>query len=674
MKQWTYHSFFILFIFISLCACDQSQKVSKEQQTEIQKSDTTSTKTYPDTPEGKYEKLQDEFATGWNTWNYRSVLSHVLMPQAFAINLGFKDYLNKDILNEAMLGFDREDLVMGPRTYNGSFTQVDLNNWSAVGYRDSLNFRIQSAHINQDLVLLVEPTKEIDRLKKPLLLIQTGILWNRQGTVERKDNIIVGTFKNNEITVHTTGKIVEEYYVGGTTSPYLAVEITGPIGISTGKQRELDEIRKIVEEQKNKCIEKKNKYGELAEIYDAIKTVVAWNVVYEPQFNRVISPVSRRWSFWNRGYVMYCWDTYFAGYQAAATGNKAVAYFNLVEMTRTKDKAGTKFVPNVEQANGFISRDRSQPPVGAMCTYETYKMCNEKWILELLYPDLKEWNDWWAENRDYDGLLCHGSTPYEPVVGAGGETEENNTINGWFGASMESGWDGAIQYTNAPFDKEKHILKYWDAALNGLYVMDCRSLANISEALGKNDDAKQLRERAKSYQDNLQRLWNEDAGFFYNKNWETGQFTDITNISGFYPLIAKAATDEQVKIVVEKYFYNPNQFWGEWIMPTLSRSHPRFGDQKYWDGRIWPPVNFLAYIGLKNYEHIPEVKKAKDDLVQKSKDLLMKDWKARRYVRENYDPFTGIGDESKASAKFYHWGGLLGLMTLVEEEKLHCAE
>jgi hypothetical protein len=33
-----------------------------------------------------------DFGTGWNTWNVRSVLSHVLLPEAFTISLGLKVY------------------------------------------------------------------------------------------------------------------------------------------------------------------------------------------------------------------------------------------------------------------------------------------------------------------------------------------------------------------------------------------------------------------------------------------------------------------------------------------------------------------------------------------------------------------------------------------------------
>lgn len=646
--------FYLSFIALVLTACKPvvDEDVSGKQAT---------------TPEEKYEQLIDEYARGWNTWNYRSVFSHVLMPEAFAVNLGIKDYYNKDILTEAMLGFDEEDLLMGPHAYDGSYTMVELHNWSELMGQSPLNFRIESAHIEDDMVILVEPLTSITRKKNPLLLIQGGIMWNRSGVVTRGENMLRGEFKDKVVEVFTTGDHVDEHYVGGALSPYLAVEINGPVGISTGSKRSIEEIKSAINKQKTKWEEEKQSYGDLAEVFDAIHTVMAWNVVYEPNYERVISPVSRRWSLWNRGYVQYLWDTYFAAFQAAATGSREVAYANLVEMTKVAEKAGTPYVPNVEQANGFISRDRSQPPVGSMCAMQVYNKFGEKWILELLYEDLLEWNTWWHENRDYKGLLSYGSTPYEPVLGIPGEFEDDDDVNGWFGGSKESGWDGAILYEEVPFDKERHILKHWDASLNGLYVMDCISLANIAKIIGKDDDARVLTERASVYQKNVQRLWNDEKNFFYNKNWETGEFSDVTAINGFYPLIGGGASDEQARTIVNNYFYNPDHFWGEWIIPTVSRTHPNFWDDRYWDGRIWPPVNFLVYTGLKNYDHLPEVNKAKNDLVKKSRELLLKRWEMDRYVQEDYNAITGMGEEENQYSKFYHWGGLLGLMSLIEE-------
>ncbi len=78
-------------------------------------------------PASEYIVLQKEFATGWNTWNYRSLLSHVLLPEGFTLNLGFKDYLNKDVLNETMLGYGQAEIRMGAHAWDGSYTCVQID-------------------------------------------------------------------------------------------------------------------------------------------------------------------------------------------------------------------------------------------------------------------------------------------------------------------------------------------------------------------------------------------------------------------------------------------------------------------------------------------------------------------------------------------------------------------
>ena len=50
----------------------------------------------------QYQLIQDNLARGWNTWNTRSVLSHVLLPEGFAVNLAFKQHY---WLNEQYLGY-----------------------------------------------------------------------------------------------------------------------------------------------------------------------------------------------------------------------------------------------------------------------------------------------------------------------------------------------------------------------------------------------------------------------------------------------------------------------------------------------------------------------------------------------------------------------------------------
>jgi len=54
----------------------------------------------------QYQNIQRTLQQGWNTWNTRSVLQQVLLPQGFAINIAFKQhyFLEEQYLREALIG------------------------------------------------------------------------------------------------------------------------------------------------------------------------------------------------------------------------------------------------------------------------------------------------------------------------------------------------------------------------------------------------------------------------------------------------------------------------------------------------------------------------------------------------------------------------------------------
>ncbi|MBM4144528.1 MAG: hypothetical protein FJ225_13205 [Lentisphaerae bacterium] len=74
----------------------------------------------------QYEELKSLLARGWNTWNTRSVLSHVLLPEAFAVNLGLRHPTDGLYLKEALFGRsgkDEEQVRPGPHATDGSYTE-----------------------------------------------------------------------------------------------------------------------------------------------------------------------------------------------------------------------------------------------------------------------------------------------------------------------------------------------------------------------------------------------------------------------------------------------------------------------------------------------------------------------------------------------------------------------
>jgi hypothetical protein len=71
------------------------------------------------TPVEKYKQMQRELASGWNTWDTRSVLTHVFLPYGSAIDLNL---INAD--NERAGSFKIGDRnpdtpIMHPGRYRG---------------------------------------------------------------------------------------------------------------------------------------------------------------------------------------------------------------------------------------------------------------------------------------------------------------------------------------------------------------------------------------------------------------------------------------------------------------------------------------------------------------------------------------------------------------------------
>lgn len=599
----------------------------------------------------EYDALQKRLETGWNTWDVHSVATHVLLPTGLAIRIGIqhKTTVNREaFLSDALIGRQGqnvEQVFPGPHAWNGSYTDLRLT-WHGV------DVRIQSAHAGPDLLLLVTPLSE----GKPGQLSATAVfsvayLWNKPGTVTRAGDKIEARGPSTPVDIYCTGveSAVSSLPVSG---PYFAVELSGPIALSTGKRRTLAEVQQGINEKRG-AYEQSLGANRPAAI-DAIQSTLGWDTIYEPERDRVISPVSRVWSVDWGGYVLFDWDTFFAA-TLASIGDRDLAYANAIEILREETPAG--FVPNYARAQNWKSFDRSEPPVGAITVLGLYRKFHDRWFLEDTFGPLLTWNRWWQRNRRVSNYLVWGSDGDNPPGNPDDDSRGKRQ-----GAIYESGLDNSPMYDAAVFDEGTHRLLMADAGLMSEYVADCDALAEIAGILNKTAEQKELRERANFYRDSLRSLWDEKAGMFLNKDLRTGELSPRTSPTNFYPLLARAATSQQARRMIREHLLNPQEFGGQWVIPSTPRNDPAFPDQNYWRGRIWGPMNFLVYLGLRNYDQT----EAREELARKSLELFQVEWTSSHHVHENYNAITGSGDDVSSSDRFYHWGALLALIDYME--------
>lgn len=600
----------------------------------------------------EYEAVQKRLAAGWNTWDVHSVTTQVLLPAGLAIRMGVcrKSTLNSDaFLGDALIGrqgTNEEQVFPGAHAWDGSYTDLRLK------WRD-IDMRVQSAHVGKDLVMLITPSSKA-KSDGPAATVafSVGYLWNRPGAVERVNEGIIARGPLGNVEIYSVG-VEAPFAVVPVGGPYLSRELSGEVGLSTGKARNLEDIRKAVEEQRT-TYEKSLGENHPA-VMDAIQSTLGWDTIYEPERQRVISPVSRLWSIGWGGYVLFDWDTFFAS-TLAAVGDRDLAYANAIEILKEETPAG--FVGNYARAGNWKSFDRSEPPVGAITVLGLYQKFHERWFLEETYGPLLKWNRWWEHNRRIGNYLVWGSDGDNPPG-----NPDDNSRGKRQGAIYESGLDNSPMYDTAVFDEKTHKLLMADVGLMSEYVADCDALAEIAAVLGKTTEEKELEQRAKFYREALGTLWDEKTGMFLNKDLHTGELNARTSPTNFYPLLARGATPEQAQRMVREHLLNPDEFWGKWVIPATPRNDPAFPDQNYWRGRIWGPMNFLVYLGLRNYDEPA----ARAELGKKSLELFEGEWNANHHVHENYNAITGTGDDVSSSDRFYHWGALLALIEYMEE-------
>jgi len=590
----------------------------------------------------QYLKIQHELAQGWNTWNTRSVLSHVYLPHMIALDLHLSN--NGTTLKEALIGrrgANIEVVKPGLHAYDGSFTELELT-WNG------MDVIVRTATTSQDELVMHVQTNGKGRMH----IRPYQIWWDRPGSIEWKGEGFVYDLPALKVPVFVTSKALVDKERG-----LLNIAQVEEFGISTGLEYNLQEIREIIRNKKEKLKDYNKRFDNLTPVYEAIQSVIGWNIIYDPTEQRVITPVSRIFNLRKSGYVLYCWDTYFVSLMQSIE-NKPLAYASAVEITSEFTKDG--FVPNYTGGIGIKTRDRSQPPIGSFTVRHLYHQYGDIWLLEKLYPRLLTWNEWWPKARDIDGLLCWGSDPYFPQL----REKETRVVNTHVAATAESGLDNSPMYDGVLYDTGRHKMLLADVGLNSLYIMDCKALAEIADILGKHEDARVLRQRATSYAKNMnERLWNEQAGIYMNKRTDTKEFYPRLSPTLFYPMMAEVSTDSQAKRMVEEHLVNPNEFWGEYVIPSISRNDSAYDDNTYWRGRIWGSMNFLVYLSLSNY-NFPNVQSA---FAEKSKDLMMRHWEEHGYIFENYNAETSEGDDVPNSDKFYHWGALMGIMELMEK-------
>lgn len=609
----------------------------------------------------KEQDVQHTLQQGWQTSNTSNILSFTLHPQLIELSFELKfqhRYHHGQIIREkdffGVTGFENRKFYPVAHSINNDYVHLKME-WKEI------SVSIEAAQFNHDLYILI--TTHNQPKYPTIIATKLGYLYNTPGIVYRHGNKLMAISGTDTLSIFSPSTEKKDYNLILNAPHFIFPVETNPAitALTTRGNLTATDIKTKVEEKRNSFYTKAREFNKDSVTYQALSSILGWNTIYDHSRQRIISTVSRDWNVRRGGYAMFCWDNFFMAYMSALE-SKELAYVNILEMLGNMTPEG--FIPNNAQGDGAYSVDRSQPPVGTLMVKEIYKKYQEKWFLESVFDKLYRWNNWWLQHRLYKGLLCWGSSP-------NGNRFKDPVYHNRVAASFESGLDDSPMYIGIEFDTTHNVLLLHDVGLNSLYIADCKALSEIALLLDKKKEAAILTKRAKALSDKMETLWNEKTGMYQNKNLATNTFSEVLSPTLFYPLIAGIPNQKRAERMVYQNMMDTTIFWGEWVLPSVAKNDLRFPVQRYWNGAVWAPLNFLVYLGLRNYD-LPEARK---ELADKSRKLLIKGWEDNYYVGENYCAFDGtVTNPAVKSVPFYTWGALLGMIGIIEQGLMPATE
>lgn len=391
--------------------------------------------------------------------------------------------------------------------------------------------------------------------------------------------------------------------------------------------------------------------GLFAGAVEPIGNTEFWNSVYDPSVGQAWPALCR--GMINAGWLGAGWDSFFTAILSSLE-DQTLSAASIRVMLGAQTPSG--MVPNLATPGGGTP-DRSQPPVASYLVWKVYQRYQDRALLEWAYPRLKAWHAWWFGDRgdgqprrdgNRDGLLEFGSDPGTlPSEGGRGTLVDSR---------YESGLDDTPIYDDAEYNAGTGTMEMNDAGLNAFYVLDAESLAGLADILGRREDGDRLRREAAEAGRRIEGgLWNEADGIYENRYWD-GRFSPRLSPFNLAPMLAGIPGPRRADTMLTRHLLNPDEFWGEYVIPSIARSDPAFHDQFYVRGTIWPMLNYLVYEGMNRYGYDREAL----EFAEKSYNLFMADWRASQQSDEQYFAWGGSG----GGDKHYHWGPLLCLIAL----------
>lgn len=372
----------------------------------------------------------------------------------------------------------------------------------------------------------------------------------------------------------------------------------------------------------------------------------------------------------------YFWDTCFHAFILTALGEHKVAQKHLLTLFSLQQKDG--FVGHIIYWNqplpgrltdifqsrpslGFTlfrihSSALVQPPFVAQAVLNIYNNDKDKEFLRVIYPKLKNYYGWLANNRDFegDGLLSIISPfesgmdwkpSFDEVVGF----KQGQANYKLFWKMVYVDFHNFLRNYNLKTIYRKGYFIVKEVGFNTIYVQNLYAMATLADIL-KTPDAKHYRMLAKKVlKSMLNIMYDNNDVAFYDVYGKENRKIKVLTPTIFFPVVIPGLPESLCKKVLDHHLFNKDEFEASYPIPSVAKNSPSFNPSAslyIWRGPTWIVYNWFLYHYLKDKNYHDEAKV----LINCIKSLIEKSG-----FREYYNPFTGEG----YGATNFTWTGLI---------------
>lgn len=326
---------------------------------------------------------------------------------------------------------------------------------------------------------------------------------------------------------------------------------------------------------------------------------------------------------------LYDWDLYFECIFSAYAGEYRYCRNNLTAFFARQEESGF-----IKRSFGPYNYGASHPfkPFIAQIMLLYYNGTGDIQFVRENFVRIEKWLDYYylSYDRDGNGLCCWVNAD------ASGMDNQNSRV-------LPDGNGEGVD-------------------LNCYLYREHSAMAELAKALGDEYSEKVMyfEEKAELIAQRINGLlWDEEDGFYYDRNEATGELVKERGISGLMPLWCGIVPRERAESLIS-YLENPDEFMTEYPIATLSRASRSYdcgGSQPpsgycNWNGTTWIVTNYMIFHGLLDYGYDKLAKM----IAEKTFELVyVKNDKTREY-------YNGETGEGYGRNPFYGWSSLGYLM------------